>query len=128
MSLPAITMADNLLFFDAVGEQHFMNALRQRAPACRLGPIAAVAVEFAPNLPGMRRKQEYAVAEEDSFGDRVGDEQDGEPGFSPQLQQLVLHLAPRERVKRRKRFVHQQHVRLHRQGAGDRNALLHAAR
>src|SRR5947209_19160986 len=81
------TMADDLLFFDAVGEQHFMNALRQRAPVCRVGAIAAVAVELTPNLPGMRRKQQDAVAKEDSLGDRVGDEQDGEPGFCPQLQQ-----------------------------------------
>ena len=46
----------------------------------------------------------------------------------PQLQQLFLHPAARQRVERRERLVHQQDLRLHRHRARDRDALLHAAR
>ena len=57
----------------------------------------------------------------------MGDEQHGEFGFFPELQQLVLAGPPRQRVERRERFVHQQDVGLHRHAAGDGDALLHAA-
>ena len=43
------------------------------------------------------------------------------------LQQLVLQVRARQRVERAEGLVHQQHLRLHRQRAGDADALLHAA-
>lgn len=76
---------------------------------------------------GMRRQQEDAVADLDRFGDRVGDEQHGEFGFRPELQQLILTGAPRQCIERCERFVHQQNVRLHRHAARNRYPLLHAA-
>src|SRR5215468_10592833 len=51
----ASTMADNLLFLDAIREQHVVNALRQLAPAGRVDRVAAVAVELALDLSRMRR-------------------------------------------------------------------------
>ena len=56
------------------------------------------------------------------------DEEHREVRVVPELQELVLHLAPRQRVERRERLVHQQDVGLHRHPARDRHPLLHAAR
>ena len=56
------------------------------------------------------------------------DEDEGKTQLLPQAAQLFLHLAPRQGVERGKRLVHQQHFRLHGQGAGDGYPLLHAAR
>ena len=42
-------------------------------------------------------------------------------------EQLVLQARAGQRVERAERLVHQQHLRLHRQRAGDADALLHAA-
>ena len=50
-----------------------------------------------------------------------------EPRVLPELQQLLLHLAPRQRVERGEGLVHQQDVGLHRHGARNGDALLHAA-
>ena len=41
--------------------------------------------------------------------------------------QRVLQVRARQRVERAERLVEQQHLRLHRQRAGDADALLHAA-
>ena len=76
----------------------------------------------------MRRQQQDARADLDRLLDRMRDEQHREAGVLPELQQLVLHLAPGQRIQCSERLVHQQHVRLHRHAPGDRHALLHAAR
>src|SRR6516225_12468265 len=83
-------MMHNLLFLDAVGKQQLVNAVRQLVPADRVGPVAAVAVKLALDLTGMRGEQKDAVADEHGFGNRVGDEQHGEPRLAPQRQQLLL--------------------------------------
>ena len=44
------------------------------------------------------------------------------------LHELVLQPRARQRVERAERLVQQQHLRLHRERAGDADALLHAAR
>src|SRR5437868_1048813 len=80
------TMADNLLLLDAIGEQHLVDALGQLAPARGIDGITAVAVELALDLPGMRREQQDAVAEQHRLRDRVGHEQHGEARVGPQLQ------------------------------------------
>src|SRR5215471_19225896 len=54
---PMSAMADHLLFLDAIGEQHVVNAVAELAPARGIGWITAVAVEFALDLARMRRKQ-----------------------------------------------------------------------
>src|SRR6185369_13558574 len=96
-------MADDLLFLDAIGKQHLVNAIGKLAPAGRIGRIGAVAVELALDLSGMRREQQDAVADQHGLRDRVRHEQPREPRIGPQLQQLVLHPAPRERIERGER-------------------------
>jgi hypothetical protein len=75
----------------------------------------------------MRREHEDAAADDDRLLDRVRDEQHREAHVVPQAQQLLLHLAPRERIERGEGLVHQQDVGLHGQRARDGDALLHAA-
>src|ERR1700736_4175357 len=106
-------MMHNLLFLDAIGKQQLVNAVRQLAPADGVGGVAAVAVEFALDLTGMRREQKNAVADQHGLGNRVGHEQDGEPRFAPQLEQFLLHLASRERVEGSERLVPPHHLPLH---------------
>ena len=50
------------------------------------------------------------------------------PVVAPELQQLLVELVAHDLVERAERLVHQQQLRLERQRAGDRGALLHAAR
>jgi hypothetical protein len=49
------------------------------------------------------------------------------PVLRHDLQQLVLQPGAGQRVQRAEGLVHQQHLGLHRQRAGDAHALLHAA-
>src|SRR2546425_3726014 len=73
-------------------------------------------------------EDEHAVAQVDRFVDVVGDEEDRLAGALPDAGQLLLHGLPRLRVQRAERLVHQQHVRVEREHAGERDALLHPAR
>jgi hypothetical protein len=57
----------------------------------------------------------------------VRDEQDGLAGRLPDPQQLVLQRLPGLRVQRSERFVHQQHLGIEGEAAGDGDTLLHAA-
>ena len=66
--------------------------------------------------------------QEDRLGDAVGHEHDGRPGPSPDAHQLGVHPLAGHLVERAERLVHQQQLRIERQRAGDRDALLHAAR
>src|SRR6266581_4392143 len=116
-----------LLVFDGVGEQHVVDATLHRLRLCRIA-IPRQAVQLRLDLPWVRRKQQDAAADLDRFGNRVGHEQHREVRVVPQLQQLVLHLAPRQRIERGERLVHQQDIGLHRHASCDRNALLHPAR
>ena len=45
----------------------------------------------------------------------------------PDVENEFLHVFPREGVERAQRFVHEQHVRIAGQGAGQSHPLLHAA-
>src|SRR5919206_2588561 len=71
----------------------FEPSLSTRADLGRLD-----AVQFGLDLPGMGREQENPVADPDGLLDRVRDEDHREPRILPELQKLVLHLAPGERV------------------------------
>src|SRR5262245_26267989 len=102
-------MVKRLLFLDAIRKQYVMYAVRQFAPGGGVDGIAAVAVEFALDLTGMRRHQEDAVADQDRLGDRVRHEQHREPRVLPQLQEFLLHLAARKGIQRCKGLVHQEH-------------------
>src|SRR5882672_371614 len=53
-------MGYGLLLLDAIGEQQIVDAIRQLLPARRVDRIAAVAVELALDLAGMRRQQQDA--------------------------------------------------------------------
>ena len=68
-----------------------------------------------------------AVGQQHRFVDIVRHHHHGGPGARDDGDQLVLQLGPRQRVERAEGLVHQQHLRLHRQRAGDAHALLHAA-
>ena len=58
----------------------------------------------------------------------VRDHDHGAVGASHDLQQLVLQLGTRQGVESAEGLVHEQHLGLHGQGAGNAHALLHAAR
>jgi hypothetical protein len=92
------------------------------------GEVEAGGVEFGTHTARMRRQHQDARADEDRLFDRMGDEHHRKMQLIPQRQQFLLHGAPRERVERGKRLVHQKDIRLERHGARNRDAHLHAAR
>ena len=58
----------------------------------------------------------------------VRDQHEGDAGLALQPLQLALHLLAQLEIERRQRLVEQQHARLRRQRARQRDALLLAAR
>ncbi|MNN07382.1 hypothetical protein D3C81_1202060 [compost metagenome] len=70
--------------------------------------------------------QHDLVGQQDRLVDVVGDHEHRLPGGRADLQQLVLNHPAGQRIQRAERLVHQQHLRLHGEGAGDTDALLHA--
>jgi hypothetical protein len=120
-------MCGLLFFLDFIGEQHVVNPLLQHFCVFAFCAPARKTVHLGLDLSRMRRQEQDAVAYLDGFGDRMRDENHREPRIVPELKQLVLHLAPRERVECRERLVHQQHVGLHGHPTRNRNPLLHAA-
>src|SRR5258708_26988096 len=68
------------------------------------------------------------VTQVDGLVHVMGHEKDGAGGLVPDLQQQLLHVAASLRVEGAERLVHQDHGRPQGQCAGNRNALLHAAR
>ena len=69
----------------------------------------------------------HAVGEQHRLVEIVGDEQDGLFGAGMDLQQLALQRLARLRIERAERLVHQQHLGIDGERAGDADALLHAA-
>ncbi len=69
------------------------------------------------------------VHHHDPVGDRhrlfliMGHMHEGRPHAPLDRLQFLLHRAPQVEVERAQRFVQQQHIRLHRQRAGQRHAL-----
>src|SRR5471032_3100263 len=92
------------------------------------------AAAFKPDIeridypPGTGRHHQHPLAEVDRFFYAVRNENDGLAGLLPDAQQLVLQSLAGLRVERCKRLVHEQHLRVVRQGARNCNPLLHAAR
>ncbi|MCY1519116.1 hypothetical protein D9M68_538550 [compost metagenome] len=68
------------------------------------------------------------LTEKDRLGDRMGNEEDGGPGFLPEAQQLFVQLVARDLVERAEGLIHQQDAGPGHQRAGDRHALALAAR
>ena len=62
-----------------------------------------------------------------SFIEVVGDEDDGLVHLLLQANQLVLHVAADQGVKSAEGLVHEQNAGVRRHGAGQADALLHAA-
>src|SRR5262249_53362223 len=56
-------------------------------------------IELSADLTGMRRQHGDAGADDHRFLDRMGDEDERKADVFPQLQQFVLHLAPRQRIE-----------------------------
>ena len=77
---------------------------------------------------GSRAHDAHRVGEQDRLVDVVRDERDRAAMALPELGQEALRAGPRERVERAERLVHEQHLRVVRERARDRHALLHAAR
>ena len=75
-----------------------------------------------------RAHHQHPVGKENRLLHRMRDEDDRELRPLPDVEQFLLQLRARERVKCAEGLVHQQHVRVVREHAGDRHALLHAAR
>src|SRR5579859_2169018 len=67
------------------------------------------------------------VGEEHRLLDRMGDEDAGDAGALPYLQQLALQLLARQRVERAEWLIHEEDVGVVGEHARDRDALLHAA-
>ena len=67
------------------------------------------------------------VADPHGLVEVVGDEDDGALVLALEPQQLVLHLGADQRVEGGERLVHQHDRRVVGQGAGQADALLHAA-
>ena len=68
------------------------------------------------------------VGEEDGFVDVMGDEEHGFTAGFPDAEQELLHREAGLGVERAEGFVHQEDAGFHHQGAGDADALFHAAR
>src|ERR1043166_770681 len=114
---------------DPVGEQEVVDAAMQHLERGRADVAEAevIGVELGLDAARMRREHQDAAADEQRLLDRMRHEQYREADIVPQPAHLLLHLAPRQRIERRERLVHQQHGGLHRERARDRDALLHAA-
>ncbi len=69
-----------------------------------------------------------AVADAEGLVEIVADEQDGLLQAALEFQQFVLQPGADQRIERRERLVHQQDRRAGGKGAGETDALLHAAR
>ena len=85
-------------------------------------------VDDLGDAPRARRHDDHALGEEHRLGDRVRDEHDRRARLRADADQLGLHALARHLVQRAEGLVHQQQRRPAREGAGDRDALLHPAR
>ena len=88
------------------------------------GPIASGVGRFvAPPL-----ESDDARAKAESLGQIMGDHDNGQRAFVPQLFDQHMDVCANARVERAKRLVEQQHLWLGNQRLRQRQALLHAAR
>ena len=65
-------------------------------------------------------------ASDNRLGNIVRHKHDRLANALPDVKQNSMHAPPRQRVERGKRLVHQQHLRLNSQAAGDLQALPHS--
>src|SRR5215468_7871034 len=90
------------LRLDLVREQEIVDALVQLLELRRaeIREAEVVGVELGLDAAGMRREHENAAADQQRFFNGVRDEQHGEAHVLPQRDELLLHLAPGQRVER----------------------------
>ncbi len=110
-----------------------VNALDQIAELLRfaLARVRQVDVHFADHPPGIRSEDDDAVGHEHGFFDVVRHQQNAAGGnlaLRPQIEQVGAQGLGGEHVERGERLVHQQHVGVDDQRAGEAHALAHAAR
>ena len=97
---------------------------------CRAGAPPAASMSMTSVMrPGRGDITTIRVDRIHRLGDRMGDEARSVLSRPrPELQQLLVELVAHDLVERAERLVHQQQVGIEGQRAGDRGALLHAAR
>ena len=99
-----------------------------RRSAARPPAGRRTAREGVQHPAGLGRHDHHPAGQEDRLGDRVGDEQGGEPLGQVQAEQLVVEPLPGDLVQRPERLVEQEQLRLQGEGAGQRHPHPHAAR
>ena len=76
---------------------------------------------------GRGRHDDELGGEEQRFLDAVRDEEEHLLRLPPQLEDQLLDLLARQRIERAERLVHQHHLGIARERAGEAHPLLHAA-
>ncbi len=87
-------------------------------------------LEVGADVAGIAAEDDDAVGEQDGFFDVVGDDEDGLGGdglLLPELEQFAAQVFGGEHVERGEGLVHEEDFRLDDQGAGEADALPHAA-
>ena len=84
-------------------------------------------LELLANAAGMRGEKDDAIAEAGGLADVVRDEDDRLLAGLPDFLDVAVELLAGEGVERGERLVHEQDARIRREGAGERDALFHAA-
>ena len=89
-----------------------------------------VHLHLAADGAGIRAENHDAVGEEHGLFDVVGDQQNAlgrESALLPEIADFTAEVLGGKDVERAERLVHHQHVGLHHEGAGEADALAHAA-
>ncbi len=73
-------------------------------------------------------EHQQAGREAEALCQIVGDHENGQPVLLPQLGNQLMHVLANTGIERAKRFIEQQHARLHHQRLRNGQTLLHAAR
>ena len=79
------------------------------------------------DAPGAAREQDDALAEAGGLAHVVGDEDDRASGRAPDPLELLVQEVAGDGVERGERLVHEEHGPVLGEGAGERDALTHAA-
>mmetsp|Transcript_27893 Transcript_27893/g.52174 ORF Transcript_27893/g.52174 Transcript_27893/m.52174 type:complete len:340 (+) Transcript_27893:987-2006(+) len=97
-------------------------------PGAGAGPGDRDLDRFRDAGEGTVGHQQDPVGQQDRLVDVMGDHEHGLFRAAPDLEQLFLDGAPRERIERAKGFIQQQQLGMVGEGARDGHALSHAAR
>ena len=108
--------------------RHVLIDLGVLAPRNRVVASRQVDRDLVDDAAGPAAHHQNAVGQRHGFEQIVGDEQRGLAGALERLRQFALQHDAGLRVDRGERLVEQQHGRIDRQRAGERDALAHAAR